>query len=139
MKVITKEINFATNGEGDVIDVTPQVEKLLKETNFKDGIVSCFIHGSTAGITTIEYEPGLKKDLPKILEKLIPKSANYNHNLTWGDGNGYAHLRHALIGPSLAIPFKDKKLILGTWQQIVFLEFDNRKRNRRLILQFIGE
>lgn len=139
LQVITKELTFKTRGEGDVIDITPQIQYKLKETGLKDGIVTCFIPGSTAALTTIEYEPGLRKDLPNILEKLIPRKGEYHHNLTWGDGNGYAHLRHALIGPSLTIPFRNGELILGTWQQVVFLEFDNRSRTRRVIFQFLGK
>ena len=138
LKVNTVELSFSTKGEGDVIDLTPRVQRALDETSLQNGIVVCFVPGSTAAVTTIEYEPGLKKDLPAVMEKLIPKRERYHHNATWGDGNAYAHLRHALVGPSLTVPFKEGKLILGTWQQIVFLEFDNRPRHRRLVLQFMG-
>ena len=138
VKIETRELQFSTNGDGDVIDLTNKVQKVLDELKLTKGVVTCFIPGSTAGLTTIEYEPGLKKDLPDLMEKLIPKRSNYHHNATWGDGNAFSHLRHALIGPSLTIPFSEGKLILGTWQQIVFLEFDNTPRKRKVILQFIG-
>lgn len=136
--VNTKELKFSTRGVGDVVDLTDKVQKALDEVKFRDGIVVCFVPGSTGAVTTIEYESGLKKDLPNIMEKLIPQNANYYHNATWGDGNAFSHLRHALVGASLTVPIKEGKLILGTWQQIVFLEFDNIPRNRRIVLQFIG-
>lgn len=138
VKIETRELHFTTTGDGDVIDLTNKVQRVLNELKLSKGIVTCFVPGSTGGLTTIEYEPGLKKDLPNLMEKLIPKRGNYHHNATWGDGNAFSHLRHAIIGPSLTIPFYDGKLILGTWQQIVFLEFDNTSRSRRVILQFIG-
>lgn len=138
VKIETRELHFTTTGDGDVIDLTNKVQRVLNELKLSKGIVTCFVPGSTGGLTTIEYEPGLKKDLPNLMEKLIPKRGNYHHNATWGDGNAFSHLRHAIIGPSLTIPFCDGKLILGTWQQIVFLEFDNTSRSRRVILQFIG-
>ncbi len=138
VKIETRELQFSTHGDGDVIDLTNKVQKVLDELKFTKGVVTCFVPGSTAGLTTIEYEPGLKKDLPILMEKLIPKRSNYHHNATWGDGNAFSHLRHALIGPSLTVPFLNGKLILGTWQQIVFLEFDNTPRKRKVILQFIG-
>jgi len=138
VKIENRELRFSTHGDGDVIDLTNRVQKVLDELKLTKGTVTCFVPGSTAGLTTIEYEPGLKKDLPILMEKLIPKRSNYHHNATWGDGNAFSHLRHALIGPSVTIPFSDGKLILGTWQQIVFLEFDNTPRKRKVILQFIG-
>ena len=136
--VIDKEIHFRTKGEDDIIDITLKVEEELRKTGLHAGTVTVFVPGSTGAVTTIEYEPGLLKDLPELLEKLIPRTKTYAHDKTWGDGNGYSHLRAALQGPSLTIPFKNGKMILGTWQQIVFLEFDNRSRQRRLVLQFMG-
>ncbi len=138
VKVQTKELAFSTKGDGEVIDLTDKVQKALSEVNLKDGIVTCFAVGSTAGITTIEYEPGLKQDLPDLMEKLVPAKDSYKHNATWGDGNGFSHLRHSLIGASITIPFEAGNLLVGTWQQIVFLEFDNTQRQRTVILQFIG-
>ena len=138
VRIETRELHFSTHGEGDIIDLTNKVQKTLNELNLTKGTVTCFVPGSTAGLTTIEYERGLKKDLPILMEKLIPKRSNYHHNATWGDGNAFSHLRHALIGPSLTVPFSEGKLILGTSQQIVFLEFDNTPRKRKVILQFIG-
>jgi len=136
--VSTNSISFSTSGDGDVINITDRVGKIVNESGINDGIVTVFIQGSTGALTTIEFEPGLKKDLPIIMNKLIPKNENYCHNATWHDGNGYAHLRHALIGPSVTVPFREKELMLGTWQQIVFLEFDNTARDRKVILQIVG-
>lgn len=135
----TKTIQFSTRGMTDIIDITPKVAEVVKKSRVQSGIVCIFLPGSTGGITTIEYEPGLIKDLPEVLDRVIPTNKRYHHDATWGDGNGFAHLRSALIKTSLVVPFTDKKLLLGTWQQIVFLDFDNRSRNRRLILQIMGE
>jgi secondary thiamine-phosphate synthase enzyme len=139
VNIITKELNFRTKGADDIIDITAKVRDALAETKLKNGIVTVFVQGSTGAVTTVEYEPGLLQDLPEFYEKIIPKSKHYAHDSTWGDANGYAHLRASLQGPSLTIPFSGKSLLLGTWQQIVFLEFDNRARQRKVILQFIGE
>ena len=131
-------MSFSTKGNGEIIDLTDKIQNALYEAKFKEGIVTCFIVGSTSGITTIEYEPGLLQDLPNLMEKLIPVNDVYKHNATWGDGNGFSHLRHSLIGASLTIPFEAGNLLLGTWQQVVFLEFDNTQRQRTVILQFMG-
>ena len=139
MSVITKKFKIKTKGFTDILDITPQVEKALKESGLKDGILTVFVPGSTAGITTIEYEPGLLKDLPKTLEKIAPSNIDYAHNLTWGDGNGFSHIRSALIKTSFTVPFVNSEMILGTWQQIVLLDFDNRSRNREIIVQIMGE
>lgn len=136
--VITKELNFRTKGADDVIDITHQVQSQLRKLSLEEGIVTVFVPGSTGAVTTIEYEPGLLKDLPELYEKIAPRSKTYSHDRTWGDGNGFSHLRAALQGPSLTVPFSKGKLMLGTWQQIVFLEFDNRARQRRVVLQFMG-
>ncbi|MDP8233310.1 MAG: secondary thiamine-phosphate synthase enzyme YjbQ [Candidatus Saelkia tenebricola] len=138
VRVQTKELSFSTKGNGEIIDLTDKIQNALHEAKFKDGIVTCFVVGSTSGITTIEYEPGLLQDLPNLMEKLIPVNDDYKHNATWGDGNGFSHLRHSLIGASLTIPFEKGHLLLGTWQQVVFLEFDNTQRQRTVILQFMG-
>lgn len=138
LEIITKEIELKTRGNTQIVDITSSVQNLLSDTNFSEGQVSVFARGSTGGITTIEYEPGLLEDLPNFLEKIIPQNKNYEHNKTWHDGNGYAHLRSALIKTSLTVPFADHRLLLGTWQQIIFIDFDNRPRHRTLIAQFIG-
>ncbi|MCX7974163.1 MAG: secondary thiamine-phosphate synthase enzyme YjbQ [Candidatus Aminicenantes bacterium] len=139
MKIIRDEITFTTKGNNEIKDLTGPVDQRLAASRMKNGIVILFVPGSTAGLTTIEYESGLLKDLDLALERLIPSDHAYEHDRRWGDGNGHAHLRHALIGPSLTIPFNEGKLELGTWQQIVFIDFDNRPRTRKVILQFIGE
>lgn len=137
--VITKELNFRTKGVDDIIDITPKVQNELGRAGLRDGIVTVFVPGSTGAVTTIEYEPGLLQDLPELYEKIASKSRTYAHDRTWGDGNGFSHLRAALQGASLTVPFSKGKLTLGTWQQIVFLEFDNRGRQRTVVLQFMGK
>jgi secondary thiamine-phosphate synthase enzyme len=122
-----------------MLDITDQTSKVIQESKLKDGIVTLFVAGSTAAITTIEYEPGLRNDFPKMLNRIIPKNIEYEHDNTWHDGNGHSHIRASLIGPSLTVPFKDGRLILGTWQQIVFLELDTRSRERKITTQIIGE
>lgn len=139
MKIIRDEITFTTKGNNEIKDLTGPVDQRLAASRLKNGIVTLFVPGSTAGLTTIEYESGLLKDLESAIERLIPRDIYYEHDRRWGDGNGYAHVRHALIGPSLTIPFNDGKLELGTWQQIIFIDFDNRPRTRKVILQFMGE
>lgn len=139
MQIITREISFRTKGVDDIVDITSKVIEELNRAKLKNGLVTVFVVGSTAGVTTIEYEPGLLKDLPELYEKIIPRSKHYEHDDTWGDANGYAHLRASLQGASMTIPFSGGNLLLGTWQQVVFLEFDNRPRQRKVVLQFIGE
>lgn len=139
MKIITGSINISTRGHTDIIDVTREAADVLCKSNLNRGNLTVFVSGSTAGITTIEYEPGLLKDLPEAFEKLAPAGVNYHHDDTWGDGNGHAHVRAALLGPSFTVPFENGKLLLGTWQQIVVIDFDNRPRNRDIVVQMIGE
>jgi secondary thiamine-phosphate synthase enzyme len=139
MKIITQEIQKKTKGNCDIIDITGDINDILIESGVKEGLCTAFSVGSTAGITTIEYEPGLLKDIPKLLDKLIPSAVRYNHDDTWGDGNGHSHLRSALFKTSLSIPVYKGELTLGTWQQVVFIDFDNRSRNRRIIVQIMGE
>ena len=139
MTVITKAIKINSNGENDMVDITDQTLKAVQETNIKDGIVTVFVSGSSGAITTIEYEPGLRSDFPKMLNRIVPRNIDYEHDKTWHDGNGHSHVRASLIGPSLTIPFKDGNLILGTWQQIVFFELDTRSRERTITIQMIGE
>lgn len=132
------EIKVKTAGDGDIIDLTPQVRELVARAKITDGIVLVFVPGATAAITTIEYEPGLLKDLPEFFEQILPSRQSYHHDQTWGDGNGYAHLRAALIGASFTCPVIAGRVVLGTWQQIVLLEFDNRPRQRTLVVQVQG-
>jgi len=138
MKVITNYIELTTKGQFDIIDITDKIQQNLRLTLLQEGNVTIFNGGSTAGITTLEYENGLVSDIRTTFEKLIPQEGPYEHDATWHDGNGHAHLRSALLKTSLTVPFRQAKLLLGTWQQIVFLEFDNRQRNRKIITQFIG-
>jgi secondary thiamine-phosphate synthase enzyme len=137
--IIQKKINLSTKGFTEIIDITPTLRSYIQESNLNDGHVIVFVPGSTGGLTTIEYEPGLLKDIPEMLEKITPMQANYHHDNTWHDGNGYAHLRSALIGPSITIPFASGNMQLGTWQQVVFIDFDNRSRSRSLHVQIYGE
>ena len=139
MKVITKQLNLRTRGTGDLINITDEIQKNLQETGLNEGSVTVFVVGSTAAITTFEYEPGLISDVKELYEKLVSSTKSYAHDETWGDANGFSHLRAALQGPSLVIPFNSGRLILGTWQQVVLAEFDTRSRQRRVVLQFIGE
>ncbi len=132
-------ISVSTSGDGDIIDLTPKVAESVGQSEIKDGMVLVFVPGATAAITTIEYEPGLLADLPEFFERILPSKKSYHHDQTWGDGNGYAHLRAALIGASFTCPLVSGKLVLGTWQQIVLLEFDNRPRRREIIVQVHGE
>jgi secondary thiamine-phosphate synthase enzyme len=138
MNVITKTTRIKTRGENDMIDITGQTSK-AEESKLRDGIVTVFVSGSTAAITTIEYEPGLTQDFSRMLSRIAPIDIEYEHDNTWHDGNGHSHVRASLIGPSLTIPFKDGDLILGTWQQIVLLETYTRHRERKIILQIIGQ
>jgi secondary thiamine-phosphate synthase enzyme len=136
--VITKNISLQTKGECDIIDITAPVQQGLSETGLKDGMVTVFITGSTAGVTTIENEPGLISDFKEMWGQVIPKNAEYRHDRAWGEGNGYSHVRASLLGASLVVPFNDKKLSLGTWQQLVVVDFDNRPRSRQVLLQIMG-
>jgi secondary thiamine-phosphate synthase enzyme len=139
MSVITRTITVRSHGENDMIDITPQISEATKATMLQDGIVTIFVSGSTAAVTTMEYEPGLKKDFPKMLARIAPSEIEYEHDNTWHDGNGHSHVRASLIGPSLTVPFNNTGLMLGTWQQIVLLEMDTRPREREIVLQIIGE
>ena len=139
MSVYYDEISIKTMGEVDIIDITENIQEFVNKSKIKNGIACIFVAGSTGCITTIEYEPGLKKDLPRILQNIAPKGENYFHHETWNDDNGHSHIRASLIGPSLTVPIKEKKLIHGTWQQIVFIELDTTPRQRNIIVQIIGE
>ncbi len=138
-KITTHTIELSTRGHTHILDITPKVQQLVAKSGLKEGHVLVFVPGSTGGLTTLEYEPGLLKDLPEFLEEIIPKGRRYHHDDTWHDGNGYAHLRAAFIQPDLMVPFVAGELTLGTWQQIVFIDFDNRPRHRRLVVQIWGQ
>jgi len=138
MSVITKELHFDTKGEVEILDITEKVNSKVRESDIEDGTVTIFVPGSTGAVTTIEYEPGLLHDLPNALERLFPKGLDYEHELRWHDGNGHSHVRASFLGPSLTVPFGNKKMLLGTWQQVVFVELDNKSRTRRIILQILG-
>jgi secondary thiamine-phosphate synthase enzyme len=139
MTVVTKDITLQSKGNCDIIDITSQVAKKVEESGVNSGIVTLFMVGSTAGITTIEYEPNLVSDFRNMWDRVIPQNIPYEHNKTWGDGNGHSHVRASTLGASLIIPFVDKRLTLGTWQQIVFVDFDNRSRSRKITVQILGE
>jgi secondary thiamine-phosphate synthase enzyme len=137
--VATDTITLNTKGFTDVIDITERVTKIAEKTGIQNGLVTIFCSGSTGGVTTIEFESGVINDLKKAIEKIAPSNVSYEHDKRWGDGNGFSHVRAALMKPSLTIPVVNGKLALGTWQQIVFMDFDNRGRNRKVVVQIIGE
>jgi secondary thiamine-phosphate synthase enzyme len=135
----TLEITLSTDGAGAVVDITSEIQDAVGSSGFNSGTITVFVPGSTGGLTTVEYEPGLLKDLPEFFERLAPSDKTYHHDETWHDGNGFSHVRAALVGPDITIPFVAGSLTLGTWQQVVFLEFDNKPRDRKLVVQIIGE
>ncbi len=139
MTVVTKELKIKSKKENDMIDITTQTLELVKKSGIRNGNVTIFVSGSTAALTTIEFEPGLKRDFPEMLERIAPSDIDYGHEQMWHDGNGHSHVKASLIGPSLTIPFTNSKLLLGRWQQIVLIELDTRARERNLILQILGE
>ncbi|OFW44691.1 MAG: secondary thiamine-phosphate synthase enzyme [Acidobacteria bacterium RIFCSPLOWO2_12_FULL_60_22] len=128
------ELQFSTQGFNEILDITPEVRKAIGKAGVREGVAHLFVAGSTAALTTIEYEPGALADLKRALDQIAPMNAEYAHNEAWGDGNGYAHLRAALLKPDLCIPIQDGKLVLGTWQQVVLMDFDNRPRQRKILL-----
>jgi secondary thiamine-phosphate synthase enzyme len=139
MAVITQTIKVKTKGQDNIIDITKKTSKGIEKSKLKSGIATIFVSGSTAALTTIEYEPGLISDFPKMLERISPQNMEYGHEKMWHDGNGHSHVKASLIGPSLTVPFNDGELMLGKWQQIVLIECDTRCRDRNLILQITGE
>jgi secondary thiamine-phosphate synthase enzyme len=139
MTVESREIRLRTRSESEILDLTEKTQTIVKSSKLTNGVVTLFVPGSTAALTTIENEPGLLTDLPQALERLAPKDANYEHENRWHDGNGHSHIRASIIGPDLAVPFLDRKLTLGTWQQIVFIELDTRPRDRTVIVQLLGD
>ncbi len=139
MVTYESQYSFNTDGDGTIVDITDAAREIVEDSGITSGQVTVIVPGSTAGITTIEYEPGLLRDLPEFFERIIPSGVMYGHDATWGDGNGFSHLRAAIIGPSVTVPVSEGGLVLGTWQQIVFLEFDNRPRSRRVHFSLVGE
>lgn len=139
MKIINEKIEVKTSRTGDLIDITDRVRDLIKSSGIKKGAVTIFVIGSTAAITTFEYEPGLAKDVRDLCEKIVPSKNHYNHDETWGDANGFSHLRATLFGPSLVVPIDAGRPLLGQWQQVVLAEFDNRPRAREIVVQIMGE
>jgi len=139
MPVETKYFEIDTDGNCDVLDITPFVNGSVDESGISNGTVTVFVPGSTAGVTTIEFESGAVDDLKEVFSRLVPENEFYAHNARWGDGNGHSHIRASILGPSVTIPFSSSRLILGTWQQVILVDFDNRPRKREIILQIIGE
>jgi secondary thiamine-phosphate synthase enzyme len=139
MKIITESLAVETEGGNEARDLTGAIAEKLSSLGLSDGMVTVFVPGSTAGVTTIEFEPGVVEDFSRLLEKIAPGNIPYRHDERWGDGNGFSHVRASLIGPSLVVPFAAGRLALGTWQQVVLIDFDNRPRSRSIVLQFMGE
>lgn len=139
MQVITEYIDLSTKPEIDIIDISDDVRSLIRKTGLTNGQVTIFVPGSTGGISTVEYEPGLLQDIPELWEKLAPAGTTYHHNETWHDGNGHSHIRATLTKPDLTVPIVDGEMTLGTWQQIIFLDYDVPARQRKLVVQLIGE
>jgi secondary thiamine-phosphate synthase enzyme len=139
MEIETYSMSISTKGNCYIVDITDKVSDLIVNNNFAEGNVLLFVGGSTAGITTIEYEPGLLKDYPKFFERIAPVNINYEHDNTWHDGNGHSHVRAAIQGASLTVPFSKGRMLLGTWQQIIFVDFDNRSRKREIVVQITGK
>lgn len=139
MAVITRRIRLRTKGETDLVDITAEVGESVRGSGISSGIVTVFIPGSTAGVTTIEYESGAIQDFREAIDRIAPRNIRYHHDARWGDGNGYSHVRAAIQGASLTVPFSSSELLLGTWQQIIVVDFDNRPRSRDVILQIMGE
>ena len=137
--VKTDYISLDTRGNTHVIDITRQVEEIVRKSGVRDGIVTIFSPSSTSGVTTIEYESGAISDLQEMFERVIPSNIPYRHNLRWGDGNGHSHIRASLLGASFTVPIVGGSMTLGTWQQVVFVDFDNRPRRRRVVVQIVGE
>jgi len=139
MGVYGASFELGTTSENDIVDVSGEVDRIVKESGLREGLACVYVSGSTGSLTTIEYEPGLLEDLPDALERLAPKDIVYQHHLRWQDGNGHSHVRASIMGPSLTVPFRDRSPILGTWQQIVFIEMDVKPRKRTIHVQLVGE
>ena len=139
MEIVTERFTVSSRGNSEIVDITERVTAILAQSNLREGLATVFVSGSTASITTTEFEPGLRRDIPEALQRLAPQGARYHHDDTWHDGNGHSHVRAAFMGPSLTIPFSQGELLLGTWQQIVLIDHDNRPRDRTIIVQLIGK
>jgi secondary thiamine-phosphate synthase enzyme len=139
MTVTTVHRSLESQGQGHIHDVTSNVAEAVRDSELAHGVATVFVTGSTAGVTTVEFEPGLVHDLTAAFERLYPTTIDYRHHETWGDDNGHSHVRAAMLGPSLAVPFVDARLTLGTWQQIILVDFDTRRRSREFVIQIIGE
>jgi secondary thiamine-phosphate synthase enzyme len=139
LAIVTDHVRISTRGDAEVVDITERVAAIVEKHGFSEGHALVFVTGSTAGLTTVEFEPGLVRDLPELFERIAPQGARYHHEETWHDGNGHSHVRASLLGPSLTMPFSGGKLLLGTWQQIVLIDFDNRRRQRDVVVQLTGE
>ncbi|HHD11670.1 MAG TPA: YjbQ family protein [Deltaproteobacteria bacterium] len=137
--VRTTFIELNSRGFTDIVDITESVRRAVIESELTEGLAAVFVPGSTASVTTIEYEEGVIEDLRQAIERLVPSDIPYRHDARWQDGNGFSHVRAALLKPGITVPFRDRTLLLGTWQQIVFIDFDNRPRKRRIIVQLVGE
>lgn len=139
MTVRSLSFTVRTTGNGEVVDLTSRVSELVRGSGVGSGTVTVFVPGSTAGVTTVEFEPGLVEDIDEMFERVAPQAREYHHNLRWHDGNGHAHVRASLLGPSLTVPFTDGRLTLGIWQQLILIDFDNKARDRELVCQVMGE
>ncbi len=139
MSVVTQTIELRTSGDADVRDITRQLAEAVSASGLTNGAVTVFCPSATSALTTLEYESGCVSDLQRLFDEIVDPARHYAHNARWGDGNGHSHVRAALLGPSLTVPFVDGRLTLGTWQQIIYVDFDNRSRQRRLVAQVIGE
>jgi secondary thiamine-phosphate synthase enzyme len=139
MPVFNYDFEVSTKGYCDIIDVTEEVQEFVRQSGLKDGLATVFVPGATAGVTAVEYELGLVADLKAAFERLVPRNIGYDHDSRWGDGNGFSHVRAALLKASLSVPFSGGSLITGTWQQIVVVDFDNRPRRRKVVVQVMGE
>ena len=139
MEIITERLELHTRGNTDILDITPNLQQILNKSKLTEGQMLVFVIGSTGALTTLEYEPGLVKDMKNLLDKIIPFNKNAAHNQAWHDDNGHSHLRASLTGPSINIPFQNGQLILGTWQQVIFIDYDNRPRSRQIAVQLLGK
>jgi secondary thiamine-phosphate synthase enzyme len=139
LQIVTERVRLQTKGDSDIVDLTPEVQGLVARHGFQDGQALVFVSGATAAITTLEYEPGLLQDIPAALERIAPKGIAYKHEEAWQDGNGHSHVRASMLGPSVTVPFAGGRLLLGTWQQVVLVDFDTRPRRREVVVQLTGQ
>ena len=139
MTVASDTIGLKTSAKDEIIDITHKVQEAVSRSGVMDGLACVFVVGSTAAVTTVEHEPGLVADMREAMDRLYPRNQDYEHHRRWGDGNGHSHIRASFVGPSLTVPVSDSRLVLGTWQQIVFMEFDNKPRSREIAVQVLGD